>query len=72
MMILTRNDVDIQELMIGSPNDIYKNVVQNYLVQGKNCGYCGVGSCKGRMDDNLGYGDGIKAQYVQRARTMLQ
>ena len=72
MMILTRNNVDIQELMVGSPDQIYKNVVQNYLVQGKNCGYCGVGSCKGRMDDNLGYGDRIKAQYIDRARTMLQ
>ena len=72
MMILTRNNVDIRELMVGSADQIYKNVVQNYLVQGKNCGYCGVGSCKGRMDDNMGYGDRIKAQYIQQAKTMLQ
>ena len=37
-----------------------------YLVVGKNCGYCGVGSCQG-MDDNLGYGDGIKNNYIKRA-----
>lgn len=72
MMILQRNKVDIRPLMVGGPDDIYRNVVQNYLVVGKNCGYCGVGSCKGRMDDNLGYGDGIKAQYIQQAKQMLQ
>ena len=72
MMILQRNKVDVRELMVGGPMDIYRNVVQNYLVLGKNCGYCGVGSCKGRMDDNLGYGDGIKAQYIQQAKQMLQ
>ena len=72
MMILARNKVNISELMVGDADAVYKNVVQNYLVQGKNCGYCGVGSCQGRMDDNLGYGDGIKQQYIQRAKTMLQ
>ena len=72
LMILQRNSVDIDEVMVGNPHDIYRNIVQNYLVVGKNCGYCGVGSCKGRMDDNLGYGDGIKEQYIKRAKTMLK
>ena len=72
LMILDRNKVDIRRFLVGSPQQIYKNIVQNYLVIGKNCGYCGVGSCKGRMDDNLGYGDNIKAQYIERAKEMLQ
>ena len=72
LMILDRNGEDIRELLVGSPQQIYQNIVENYLVQGKNCGYCGVGSCKGRMDDNLGYGDRIKAQYIQQAKSMLQ
>ena len=71
LMILMRNKVDISELIVGGPEDIYRHVVQNYLVQGKNCGYCGVGSCKGRMDDNMGYGDGIKKNYIERAAAML-
>ncbi len=72
MMILQRTKIDIRELMVGNFDTIYRNAVQNYLVQGKNCGYCGVGSCKGRMDDNLGYGDGIKAQYIEQAKVMLK
>ena len=71
LMILMRNNVDIQEVLIGGPTDIYRHVVQNYLVQGKNCGYCGVGSCKGRMDDNMGFGDSIKDNYIRRAQAML-
>ena len=71
IMILMRNGVDVSELMVGDEVTIYKNAVKNYLVVGKNCGYCGVGSCKGRMDDNLGYGDGIKAQYIDKAEVML-
>ena len=71
MMILMRNNIDVSELMVGDPVTIYKNAVQNYLILGKNCGYCGVGSCKNREDDNLSYGDQIKEQYIFRTEAML-
>lgn len=71
MMILMRNGVNVDELLVGDPITIYKNAVQNYLIQGKNCGYCGIGSCKNRTDDNLSYGDQIKSQYITRAHHML-
>ena len=71
IMILMRNGVDVSELMVGDTTRIYKNAVQNYLIVGKNCGYCGIGTCKNRTDDNKSYGDQIKSQYISRARTML-
>ena len=71
IMILMRNGVNVDELLVGDPVTIYKNTVQNYLIQGKNCGYCGIGSCKNRTDDNLSYGDQIKSQYITKAHHML-
>ena len=67
-----RHGINIEEVMKEDIISTYKNAVMNYLIQGKNCGYCGIGSCKNRPDKNETYGEDIKLEYVHRARGMLQ
>lgn len=67
LYILSSNGVDILSLYKKNPLETYKNIVLNYLVVGKNCGFCGVGSCKGRKDSNQSYGEEIKEEYIRRA-----
>ena len=64
--LLMRFGVDISECMRDNIGDTYRNTVQNYLVQGKNCGFCGVGSCKGRDDPNETTGEEIRQEYIRR------
>jgi hypothetical protein len=66
LAILMRNGVDIGACMKDNLNDTYWHTVRNYLVVGKNCGYCGVGSCKGREDPNQLTGDAIKEEYIRQ------
>ena len=72
LAILMRHGVNIEEIMKDDLAETYKNAVQNYLILGKNCGYCGIGSCKNRPDRNQTYGEDIQAEYVQRTKLMLQ
>jgi hypothetical protein len=67
LYILSSNGVDILSLYKKTPIETYKNIVLNYLVVGKNCGFCGVGSCKGRKDSNQSYGEEIREEYIRRA-----
>jgi uncharacterized ferredoxin-like protein len=55
----------------GDSTEIYINAVKNYLIQGKNCGFCGVGSCLKREDENQSYGEIIRQQYIERVEEML-
>ena len=71
LSILSENKVDILSLFKETPLETYKNVVLNYLVVGKNCGFCGVGSCKGRKDINQSYGEQIKDEYIKMATMQL-
>lgn len=71
LYLLSVNGVDIEFLYKQTPLETYKNVVLNYLVVGKNCGFCGVGSCKGRKDTNQSYGEQIKDEYIKRATMQL-
>jgi len=57
--------------VVGNGTDTYKNIIMNYLVVGKNCGYCGVGSCKNRIDPNQSYGEYIRNEYINRTKTIL-
>jgi len=69
--LLYYNNVDITGLYKNTPVDTYKNVIYNYLITGKNCGFCGVGSCKGRLDSNQSYGEEIRQEYIRRAQLEL-
>lgn len=69
--ILSMGGVDTRPLIEGAHTDTYVNSVLNYLVVGKNCGYCGVGSCKNKTDDNQSYGDMILEDHYNRARASL-
>lgn len=71
LTLLLENSVDVRFLYEGSLSDIYKNVVRNYLVVGKNCGFCGVGSCKGRKDSNQSYGEEILQTYIDQVETQF-
>jgi hypothetical protein len=71
MYLLAMNGVDITPLIVGNGTDTYKNIIMNYLVVGKNCGYCGVGSCKNRIDPNQSYGEYIRNEYINRTKTIL-
>jgi len=71
MYLLAMNGVDITPLIVGNGTDTYKNIIMNYLVVGKNCGYCGVGSCKNRIDPNQSYGEYIRNEYINRTKTVL-
>ena len=73
IFLLSENGVNTSPLMdIENPAEIYKNAVKNYLIQGKNCGFCGVGSCLKREDSNQSYGEMIKQEYIQRVNEMLK
>lgn len=67
LYILSLNHIDILSLYKQNPIETYKNIVINYLVVGKNCGFCGVGSCKGRKDSNQSYGEEIRQEYIKRS-----
>ena len=66
LILLAYNDIDIIHLYEKTPLDTYKKVVYNYIISGTNCGFCGVGSCKRRVDDNFSYGEYIKQGYIKR------
>lgn len=72
LYILHSNGVDISSLSKETPVETYKHIVLNYLVVGKNCGFCGVGSCKGRKDSNQYLGDEIRDEYVKRTSSDLR
>ncbi len=65
IQIISENGICVDELYKQTDLETYKNIVLNYLVIGKNCGFCGVGSCKRREDDNLSYGEYIKSEYTR-------
>ena len=72
IFLLHKNGVDTDVLMnFGDSTEIYINAVKNYLIQGKNCGFCGVGSCLKREDENQSYGEIIRQQYIERVEEML-
>ena len=72
IFLLSENGVNTSPLMnIEDPIEIYKNAVKNYLIQGKNCGFCGVGSGKGRKDSNQSYGEEIRNEYIRQAGLQL-
>jgi hypothetical protein len=71
MYLLAMNGVDINPFIIGNGTDTYKNIIMNYLVVGKNCGFCGVGSCKNRTDTNQSYGEFIRQGYINKVGKML-
>ena len=66
IILLAYNGVNITSLYEKNPLDTYKKIVYNYLITGKNCGFCGVGSCKRRVDDNFSYGEYIRQEYIKR------
>lgn len=66
LVLLVSNDVDVSHLYKSTPIETYKSTVYNYLITGKNCGFCGVGSCKRRVDDNFSYGEYIREEYIKR------
>ena len=71
LYILSSNGIDVMPLYRETPLETYKNIVINYLVIGKNCGFCGVGSCKGKKDSNQSYGEEIRDEYVRRSKLQL-
>lgn len=57
--LLRLNNIDVSELFkYDTTNQVYKNIVMNYLVTGKNCAYC---ACDLYKDQ----GEEIKDQYVE-------
>lgn len=71
LALLSVNMIDISEVMCDNVATTYKNIVQNYLVTGRNCGFCGVGSCRNRTDENQSYGELIRQGYIDRVGKML-
>jgi hypothetical protein len=69
--LLMRLGVDISPCMRDTHSKTYKHTVRNYLVEGKNCGYCGVGSCKNRVDSNVSIGDEVRDYYIRQAERAL-
>ena len=69
--ILFQNNVDIAPLLKENLVETYKNIVKNYLIVGKNCGFCGVGSCLKRKDANYSLGEEIKNLYIERVSNMI-
>ena len=65
LILLTYNKVDVKSLYEKTPAATYKNIMKNYIIPGKNCGFCGVGSCKRRDDENLSYGEYIMKEYIK-------
>jgi hypothetical protein len=70
--LLAAASIDITPLLKDDITTTYKHVVKNYLIVGKNCGFCGVGSCKNRTDENQSYGELIRQGYIDRVGKMLQ
>lgn len=71
--LLSINGVNISSLIENkNPKQIYEDIVKNYLIMGKNCGFCGVGSCKNKKDSNQSYGEVIRNEYVERVTKMLE
>ena len=66
LTLLAYNKVDVGSLYEKTPIATYKNIVKNYIIPGKNCGFCGVGSCKRREDENLSYGEYIMREYSKK------
>jgi len=66
LTLLAYNKVDVRSLYEKTPIETYKNIVKNYIIPGKNCGFCGVGSCKRREDENLSYGEYIMREYSKK------
>ena len=65
LLLLTYNNVNVNHLYENTPMETYKTIVYNHLITGKNCGFCGVGSCKRRVDDNFSYGEYIREEYIK-------
>ena len=72
LSLLMRLGVDISPCMRDNLPETYKHTVLNYLVPGKNCGFCGVGSCKNRSDTNQVFGEEIRDEYIRMAEESLQ
>lgn len=72
LTLLQYNNIDTLFLYEKTPKDTYKKIILEYLIIGKNCGFCGVGSCKRKNDDNLSYGESIKNQYIEKYRFELK
>jgi hypothetical protein len=66
LAILMRLGINIDACMKDTLGETYWHTVEHFLVTGKNCGYCGVGSCKGREDPNQLTGDVIKEEYIRQ------
>jgi len=71
LSLLVMNGTKVDHLFKENPIETYKNIIMNYLIVGKNCGFCGVGSCKGRKDSNQSYGEEIRQEYIKRAKNQL-
>jgi hypothetical protein len=71
LALLQYNDIDIRFLYDKTPIETYKKIIFDYLIIGKNCGFCGVGSCKRREDSNKSYGEEIREEYIRRAKQEL-
>lgn len=70
LQLLARFGVNISSLLEHNGNDTYRNTVKNHLVLGKNCGYCGVGSCSPEADPNKSWGEYIREQYMLQVSTL--
>jgi hypothetical protein len=70
LSLLMRLGVDIGDCMRDNIIDTYKHTVKNFLVPGKNCGFCGVGSCKGRTDPNQVTGEEIRQEYIRQTSSL--
>ena len=70
LTLLSSCGVDITEIVRDNIQDTYRNAVKNFLVEGKNCGFCGVGSCIARPDANQSWGDYIREQYQQQVASL--
>ena len=65
LALLMYNKVDVSHLYQRTPTDTFRKVMRDYIIPGKNCGFCGVGSCKRKVDDNLSYGEYIREEYFK-------
>ena len=65
IVLLSYNGVDVRSLYATTPAEMYENIMKNYIIPGKNCGFCGVGSCKKREDENLSYGEYIRRESLK-------
>ena len=70
LVILSRLGVDISPIMRDNMEETYRNAVKAYLMEGKNCGYCGVGSCHPEADPNKTWGEFIKQEYLQQVSAL--